>query len=575
MDGDGPGRLRRVVQSLAGPAVLALGLAGLWLWSDQGQTVQLIAYTALLVGAGLSADNLLARTRLRPVNRHRLVYSAVGLGLLVLWATPWGLITGVEATLLGQEPVYLLLSFILSGPLVITGAILLVMFNADALAGLAVRALGGLGPLAPVLKTAVAFPLSHRFRTGVAMLLFAMVITTVTVMSVVIQATEVVSTPGQEATAGFDIELRPGLLSIFAPITDLQAEMAARPDFPREMVAGLGSVSRLSVDIREVGQGGWSTAGLTGVDAGYVDQARQVYGFRLRAEGYPNDAAVWQALAERDDVMVVSSWRVAGGFGPPEDREFEGRRGFFRLRGFTLDDPTIPPTFVEVRAVQDDGTQVVRRVQVIGVLAQDETLAQGSLQVNRSLLDALNGEPVQPEAFYVRVAPGVDVHTAAQALERALLNSGIEATVLADRFAAGQAAVRGILRLLQGFLALGLVVGIAGLGVVSSRAVVERRQQIGVLRAIGYPAFSVALLFVLEASFIALTGMGVGAVTGMVLGDKMFGQFYTLATEQAFPLPWGSVAGILVLAYLVSLLAVILPAWQASRIYPAEALRYE
>ena len=41
-------------------------------------------------------------------------------------------------------------------------------------------------------------------------------------------------------------------------------------------------------------------------------------------------------------------------------------------------------------------------------------------------------------------------------------------------------------RLIQGFLGLGLIVGVAALGVISARAVVERRQQIGVMRAIGF-----------------------------------------------------------------------------------------
>ena len=77
----------------------------------------------------------------------------------------------------------------------------------------------------------------------------------------------------------------------------------------------------------------------------------------------------------------------------------------------------------------------------------------------------------------------------------------------ADSAAQGQALTRGILQLFQGFLALGLLVGIAALGVISARTVVERQQQVGMLRAFGYQPEMVALSFVLEASFIALVGM--------------------------------------------------------------------
>ena len=54
-------------------------------------------------------------------------------------------------------------------------------------------------------------------------------------------------------------------------------------------------------------------------------------------------------------------------------------------------------------------------------------------------------------------------------------------------------------------MGLGLIVGVAALGVISARAVVERRQQIGVLRAIGFRRRMVQAAFLLESSFVALT----------------------------------------------------------------------
>ena len=44
----------------------------------------------------------------------------------------------------------------------------------------------------------------------------------------------------------------------------------------------------------------------------------------------------------------------------------------------------------------------------------------------------------------------------------------------------------GFFYLMQGFMGLGLFVGVAAVGVIAFRTVVERRQQIGMLRAIGY-----------------------------------------------------------------------------------------
>ncbi|HRW09695.1 MAG TPA: FtsX-like permease family protein, partial [Caldilineaceae bacterium] len=164
----------------------------------------------------------------------------------------------------------------------------------------------------------------------------------------------------------------------------------------------------------------------------------------------------------------------------------------------------------------------------------------------------------------------------ARELERAFLSSGLDAAVMAETFAARRNVTRGILQLFQGFMALGLLVGIAALGVISSRTVVERRQQVGMLRAIGYHSRMVAFSFVLEASFIALTGIFIGAAAGLILGQNIVATFFTGLTPAARQaLPWLQIGLILLLAYGFSLLTTILPAYQAARIYPAEALRYE
>jgi putative ABC transport system permease protein len=182
----------------------------------------------------------------------------------------------------------------------------------------------------------------------------------------------------------------------------------------------------------------------------------------------------------------------------------------------------------------------------------------------------------EPHSYYIKTRAGADVKQVAQGLERALVPYGHNVTPLADTFSQGREVARGILQLVQGFMALGLLVGMAALGVISSRTVVERRQQIGMLRAIGYQPATVAVSFLLESSFIALTGITIGTLVGVLLGRQMIGGLLSFATPgQTVPVPWGSIGGVLLLAYLFSLLTTLLPALQASRIYPAEALRYE
>ena len=69
---------------------------------------------------------------------------------------------------------------------------------------------------------------------------------------------------------------------------------------------------------------------------------------------------------------------------------------------------------------------------------------------------------------------------------------------------------------MQGYLALGLIIGIAGLGVVMVRAVRERRRQIGMLRAMGFQSRVVRQAFLVEAGFIAVQGIALGVILALV-----------------------------------------------------------
>jgi putative ABC transport system permease protein len=510
----------------------------------------------------------------------------IGLGLLVIWGVPWPALVG-EGTLqeVVSEGPWVLLSFVLTGPLLILGAILVIMFNADAWTWGVNQLLGGFGALTPVLKTAIAYPLSTRFRTGMSMLLFAMVIATVTIMAVVIEATQTIVAPDQERTADFDIEIEFSLLSFFDPITDLSARIATNPEAPVAEIAAVGAVAAQGNEVRVQGEAAWRRATLVGVNTGYWEQAETVYTFGQRAPGFDSDEAVWEALRTQENVAVVTQQVVSRPFGPgqrdgppasdaddPDDEDFVRR---LQLAEFVGDTGTLPALYLEFPAPVEDGAMPAP-VQIIGVLDANATLAGEGIQVSDRTYAAITGVPFAGERFYVKTQPGADVRDVARRMERAFLGNAVEATVMADSFAQSQALTRGILQLLQGFMALGLLVGIAALGVVSSRTVVERRQQVGMLRAIGFQPNMVALSFLLEASFIALSGLAIGAVAGAIVGQNMVGLFFeALAGGRTFVTPWGQIGLLVALAYGFALLTTFIPAYQASRIYPAEALRYE
>ncbi len=575
--------LRRIL----GVILLGAGVYVTFFLGDIEVTQTQLGASLILFGAAIVVDAVLRWTNVRASIRSRVTWSVIGIGLLVTWIVPWARILGGEGALFEQNPFAVLAGFALSGPLIILGAILTVMYNADVLLWLVNRIFGGIGALTPVLRTAIAYPLNARFRTGVAMLLFAMIISTVTIMSVVIATTQTVVVPPDERNLGFDIQISRTLLSFFNPLEDLEAAIAQTPDFPGESIGAIGRVGGDFVRATQVVVNGdeqleeldGPTLFATGINPGFAEQMAQYATLERRATEFESNADVWEALQTRNDVAVVL----------PDSQAFYLGDGSL----FTLEDSEIPlveltlspsdfrgfdSNFGDVETEAEASTGEPRTVQIIGVLEDTPPLLDddGGLILPLSTLEAIRGEPLLEAQQYVAVADGADVREAVSAIESNFAGSGVNATVLAEQFAAGQAITGGILRLFQGFMALGLLVGIAALGVISSRTVVERRQQIGMLRAIGYQPRMVALSFVLEASFIALVGIGVGVLTGVVLGRDIVGTIFTAVTDgSTLPIPWLSIGAIALVAYLFSLLTTILPAVQASRIYPAEALRYD
>ena len=120
--------------------------------------------------------------------------------------------------------------------------------------------------------------------------------------------------------------------------------------------------------------------------------------------------------------------------------------------------------------------------------------------------------------------------------------------------------------------------GVAALGVISARSVVERRQQIGVLRAIGFQRGMVQLAFMLEASFIALTAIVVGSALGLTVARNVIADSADQPSYQGalhFAAPWTHLALVFVAVLAAALLTTLAPAARAARVHPAEALRYE
>jgi putative ABC transport system permease protein len=126
---------------------------------------------------------------------------------------------------------------------------------------------------------------------------------------------------------------------------------------------------------------------------------------------------------------------------------------------------------------------------------------------------------------------------------------------------------------MEQFVGVGLLVGIAGVGVLMFRAVRERRREIGVLRSLGFKPSSVARAFMYEAGFVAALGVAIGVIVALAATYVLAASGADFANGYRFGVPVGELVLIVALALGPAILAAALPARQASRIKPAVALR--
>ena len=352
-----------------------------------------------------------------------------------------------------------------------------------------------------------------------------------------------------------------------APVDDIDSGLA-ESGLSMDSFKAVGGYTWARVQARQLGgeNQGWDSILVRGADDDFLESSE--YNFKLIAEGYGSTTGeVMQALSS-DPTLVVLGGNVV--------RTRPGANDGFRpefVESVFYDDESMSPFELEVRERLSGETVTVT---VIGILEREHEGAFSALSSKKTLDDAFPF-PIPITRYRFSVADGVDPEQAARGLEAAFLQNGMETEVLADELKQQAAANKAFFRLFTGFMALGLVVGIAALGVVSTRAVVERRQQIGVLRAIGYRRGMILLSFLLESSFIAILGMAIGATLGITLGYQIYVDIRDSESvgNLRFVIPWAQIGVILGLAYVFSLIATFLPARQAARIYPAEALRYE
>jgi putative ABC transport system permease protein len=496
---------------------------------------------------------------------ERLVFTVVGLLLLGWWAMPPVLYEAIYPHMDSDIEM-----FFLSGLMMVTATTFVLVYNSDLIL-LGIQRLGGrLGRILPAVRIAVAYPLANKFRTGMTMIMISLVVFAVVVMSIMN------SSFGElflrdDSRGGWDVVVQENPNN---PIGDLEAALAQSPgsNVDTSSFAAVGAVFFPDLftgsDLRQLKEGtlatyysGFEEHPIQGLDDEFLATAS--IPLQTRATGYESDAAVWEAVRTQPNLAVIDAFVIAGGGGPDAPE--------FQLEGVADTDKVMAPITLEIR---DPASKRTATVTLIGITNYGASASFFGLYLSEETFKEVYGPP-DFSRFYLQLQPGTDSGRVAKDIEAALVTQGAQADSLKELIEEDQALFNSFFYLIQGFMGMGLLVGIAAVGVIAFRSVVERRQEIGMLRAIGFKRSTVALGLLLETSFIAILGIVSGIALALLLCLNLFDSEEFSTIDLALIIPWWQVLLVAGFAYGASFLMTVVPSRQASSVAIAEALRYE
>ncbi len=228
--------------------------------------------------------------------------------------------------------------------------------------------------------------------------------------------------------------------------------------------------------------------------------------------------------------------------------------------------------------IQDKSFQVVGILQKSGNPQKDTTVIMPEEKV-REILGIGNDIDI----IAARVAAGEDVAVVSEQVEKELrkqrdVEEGKENFVV-ETPEQLLGTLNSILLIVQGVLigiaAISLLVG--GLGIMNTMytAVVERTREIGIMKAVGATQQQISTLFIIESGMLGLFGGAIGVLLGVgiskgveYIGYQMFQSFLIRADVSIW-----LVIGALLFAFVVGGLSGVLPARQAAKLQPVDALR--
>jgi len=379
-------------------------------------------------------------------------------------------------------------------------------------------------------KLGMAYPLARPVRSSLLISMYALVIFTLTFMAVM---NSVFGSAGPELAnkAGGQADL----IVESKPITPISSQDINEIDG----VANITSTERVLVSFlapNEAANSEPEPDAATIIDISFSEIALPTIS---RATEFKDDTAMWNAVSKSNDLVVVPAY-------------YELEPGEKILLTTELGNP--------------------KEAKIAGVLEMTWTIGSG-IHMSAAMVDSIEVFEKFSDRQYVQLNKSSDIEPFVEQVKETFATNGVQAEsfqAIAKSEIEGQEV---FLNILQGYLALGLLIGFAGLGVVQIRAVRERRQQLGMMRAVGIKASVTRNAFLTEAGFIGFQGVFLGIGLGVLSSWQILTQSSAFEEGLTFSMPYGRLGMLALLAFAASLLAGLIPAIRAGRTTPAAALR--
>ena len=233
-------------------------------------------------------------------------------------------------------------------------------------------------------------------------------------------------------------------------------------------------------------------------------------------------------------------------------------------------------TIVGVADLDPESMRGQTRGRVFLPLGLAETLHVMQPTDLREISRAASDQPV-----YSSVSVRVENPGQVQKVEDAIKKMGFNTFSILD----ASRSIQQFFKVLDVFLGIfgSLALAVAFIGIVNTlvMAILERRREIGIMKAIGASDGDVKKLFFAEAGAMGILGGIVGVALGWAIGQVINLGTNVYLKQQSFPpehfwaVPWWLVLFAILFSFLVSLAAGLYPAGRAARLDPVQALRYE